>query len=253
MQIASLCAIFWRLKISVVIPAFNEEKLIAASLVAVRNAMRAYLDRGWETELIFCENNSTDRTAELARAAGATVVFEPINQIGRARNRGAEAATGDWLVFVDADTHPTRELFADTADVFQSGKYLYGGSTVRMEPPDLAARALTRYWNFISRVAKLAPGAFIFCETAAFRKLGGFDLNLFATEELDLCKRLKVIARATGKKAVILHRHPIVSSARKSYLYSRTELFWFILRAIVFTRRTVRDRDACFAWYDGRR
>jgi glycosyltransferase involved in cell wall biosynthesis len=92
--------------VSVVIPAFNEERLLGESLRQVRAAMTAFARRGWQAELIVCDNNSTDRTADVARAAGATVVFEPINQIGRARNRGAEAATGEWLIFIDADTHP---------------------------------------------------------------------------------------------------------------------------------------------------
>jgi len=54
--------------------------------------------------MIVCDNNSTDRTAEIARAAGAIVVYEPVNQIARRRNCGAAAATGDWLIFVDADS-----------------------------------------------------------------------------------------------------------------------------------------------------
>src|SRR5580704_4609959 len=121
------------MKISVIVPAFNEEKLVGASLAAIQTAIKSFANRGWDTELIVCDNNSTDRTAELARAAGATVVFEPVNQIGRARNRGAEAATGDWLIFVDADSHPSRELFADTADAIESGKYLFGGAYVHMK------------------------------------------------------------------------------------------------------------------------
>ena len=62
-----------------------------------------------------CDNNSKDRTAEIARAAGARVVFEPVNQIARARNAGAAAATGIWLVFVDADSHPSAALFDEVA------------------------------------------------------------------------------------------------------------------------------------------
>ena len=89
-----------------VVPAFNEERLLGASLAQMKSAAGAFAGRGWDFELIVCDNNSTDRTAEIARAAGATVVFEPVNQIARARNRGAAAATGDWLVFVDADSHP---------------------------------------------------------------------------------------------------------------------------------------------------
>ena len=48
-------------------------------------------------------------------------MFEPINQISRARNRGAERATGDWLIFVDADSYPSVELFADVAAAIESG------------------------------------------------------------------------------------------------------------------------------------
>src|ERR1700722_12780455 len=141
-----------KMKISVVVPAFNEEKLIAASLAAVRKASAAFVARGWATELIVCDNNSTDRTAELARAAGATVVFEPINQIARARNKGAEAATGEWLVFVDADSQPSAELFADVAEAVASGKYLYGGCTVKLDGSYWLAGLVTGLWNRISRV-----------------------------------------------------------------------------------------------------
>jgi len=242
-----------RLKISVVIPAFNEEKLISASLASVRDALRAFAECGWESELIVCDNNSTDRTAELARAAGATVVFEPINQIGRARNRGAEAASGDWLIFVDADSHPRREIFAEVAEAIRSGRYLYGGATIKLDGRHRAANALTGFWNLVSRYKRFAAGSFIFCETAAFRRLGGFDINLYASEEIDLSQRLKKTARAGGKRGVIFHRHPVLSSARKVRLYSSRELLSFILRASLSPRRTVRDQKACYAWYDGRR
>ena len=86
-------------KISIVVPAFNEERLLGGSLAQIKSAAGAFTQRGWDFELIVCDNNSTDRTAEIARAAGATVVFEPVNQIARARNSGAAAApaTGWFL------------------------------------------------------------------------------------------------------------------------------------------------------------
>src|ERR1041384_6607824 len=104
------------MKVSIIVPAFNEEKLIAESLRCIRTATAALAARGWASELIVCDNNSSDRTLELAQAGGARVVFEPINQIARARNKGAEVATGDWLLFIDADSRPTPELFADMAN-----------------------------------------------------------------------------------------------------------------------------------------
>ena len=81
-------------RFSIIVPAFNEERLLAASLTAIRTAAAVFTERGSEWELIVCDNNSTDRTGEIARAAGATVVFEPVNQIARARNAGAAGARG---------------------------------------------------------------------------------------------------------------------------------------------------------------
>jgi glycosyltransferase involved in cell wall biosynthesis len=240
-------------KIAIVVPAFNEEKLITASLREIKSASRAFGDLGWETELIVCDNNSTDRTAELAQREGARVVFEPVNQIARARNTGARAATGQWLIFVDADSHPSKELFAEVAEQIRSGRCLGGGCTVRMDERHLFTEAGTRLWNFASRVMHWAAGSFVFCEMAAFRQIGGFSDELFASEEIDLSKRLKKLARARGLRFQILHRHPILTSARKMHLYSRAELLGFLARAIVRPRHTVRHREACQAWYDGRR
>jgi glycosyltransferase involved in cell wall biosynthesis len=239
-------------KISIVVPAYNEERLLAGSLTKMRAAAAAFTARGWDFELIVCDNNSTDRTAEIARAAGASVVFEPVNQIGRARNRGAAAATGDWLIFVDADSHPGPELFADVAEQIQSGRCLAGGSTVRLDSHHWLSELVNAFWNFLSRRGRLLAGSFIFCETAAFRKIGGFSDKLFAGEELELTGRLKKLARETGRSIVILHRHPLVTSARKLRLYSLREYLRLVLRAGL-NRRTLADRDACYMWYDGRR
>ena len=239
-------------KISVIVPAFNEERLLGESLAQIKSAARAFAQRGWDFELIVCDNNSTDRTAEIARAAGATVVFEPVNQIARARNSGAAAATGDWLIFVDADSHPSAELFADVAEQINRGRCLAGGSTVRLDSHHWLSELVNAFWNFLSRSGRLLAGSFIFCETAAFRRIGGFSEKLFAGEELELSGRLKKLARETGRAMVILHQHPLVTSARKLRLYSFREYFRLLLRA-GFNRRTLADREACYMWYDGRR
>ena len=215
------------MKISVVIPAFNEEKLLGATLRSIQAAGAAFADRGWTMEIVVCDNNSTDATAGLARAGGARVVFEPVNQIARARNTGAAAADGDWLVFVDADSRPRRELFAEVAAAIKSGRCLAGGSTVRMDRATSLGDGGTGLWNLISRLMKWTAGSFIFCQAAAFRKVGGFNLKLFASEEIDLSKRLKKLARQEGKKIVILHRHPLLTSARKLSLYTGREYLRF--------------------------
>jgi glycosyltransferase involved in cell wall biosynthesis len=244
---------FRPVKISIVIPAFNEERLLGESLAKIKSAAGAFTLRGWGVEVIVCDNNSTDRTAEIARTAGATVVFEPVNQISRARNAGATAATGDWLIFVDADSHPGAELFADVAEQILGGQCLAGGATIRLDENHLVAKLITSAWNCASRLFKLLAGSFIFCEAAAFRQIGGFSHELFVAEELELSRRLKKLARETGRKIVILHRHPLVTSARKMKLYTMREHFRF-LSGVIFSRgRMLRNREASHLWYDGRR
>lgn len=241
------------MKISIVIPAFNEEGLLAGSLREIQRALVAFTRLGWETELVVCDNNSTDRTAEIARRSGARVVFEPVNQIARARNAGAAVAAGDWLLFIDADSHPSLELMADVAAAISSGRCLAGGSTVWMETAHRMGRAGNAFWNWISRARRLMAGSFIFVEAAAFRRVGGFSRELFAGEELDLSVKLKALAEQQGKRIVILHRHPLRTSARKLHLYRRRELVWFFLKAAFARRRVLRSREECHPWYDGRR
>jgi glycosyltransferase involved in cell wall biosynthesis len=235
------------IRISVVVPAFNEERLLCATLA---NLARVIPE---PREIIVCDNNSTDRTADIAREAGATVVFEPANQISRARNRGAAAATGDWLLFVDADSLPSSNLVLETMEAILSGTCLAGGATVQFETRDLHARFWLLLWNTWSRLTKRAAGSFVFCEAAAFRELGGFSEALYAGEELELFRRLKRLARRRGKRIVILHRHPLLTSDRKTRLYSTREHLAFLLKTLLTAGRTLRRREDCSVWYDGRR
>jgi glycosyltransferase involved in cell wall biosynthesis len=241
------------MKISVVVPAFNEERLMPGSLRSVRAAMEAFDRHGWTSELIVCDNNSTDRTAEIARAAEARVVFEPVNQIGRARNTGAASAGGDWIFFVDADSNPTAELFSEAADAIRAGRCLAGGSTVTYKDPPPGVALVAGIWNAVSRITRWAAGSFIFCEAAAFRETGGFSEELFAGEEIDLFRRLKRRARRDRRTIVILHRHPLLTSDRKLRLYGWREMFRFMWKTVVSRGRTLRSRQDCFAWYDGER
>ena len=241
------------MKVSVVVPAFNEERLLAGSLRSIRSAMEAFAQCGWRSELIVCDNNSTDRTAEIARAAGAEVVFEPVNQISRARNAGARRASGDWLVFVDADSTPSRELFCAVAEEIRGGLTLAGGSTVRYGSSSPGIALLIGAWNLLSRTMRWAAGSFIFCEAAAFREVRGFSEALYASEEIDLFVRLKRIARRRGRRIAILHRHPLRTSGLKLQLYTSGEFLGFLAKTIVTRGRTLRSRTDCHAWYDGRR
>ena len=241
------------MKLSIIVPAFNEERVIGDSLAAIRHALTALDALVWSSELIVCDNNSTDRTAEIAKQSGAEVVFEPINQISRARNAGAARASGDWLVFVDADSRPSPDLFADMMQAISDGRCLAGGSTVRLDVSEPMAAIAVRTWNGVSRLLKWAAGSFIFCEARAFREVGGFSVELFAAEEIDLFRRLKRLARQKGRTIEILHRHPLITSGRKARLYTPREGLSFMVKTILRRGRTLRSAEECYQWYDGRR
>jgi glycosyltransferase involved in cell wall biosynthesis len=240
--------------ISVIIPAFNEEALLADSLRSICAAMKVFDELNWMSELIVCDNNSTDRTASIARAAGAAVCVEPVNQIARARNTGAAHATGDWLVFVDADSCPSAALFTAVGDAIRAGRCLAGGSTVHLVGSHhYVVTLFTHVWNALSRITKWAAGSLIFCEAAAFQEVGGFSEELYAGEEIDLFRRFKRLARRRGRTIVILHEHPLRTSDRKVHLYTLRELLSFLARTLLSRGQTLRSARTCFAWYDGRR
>jgi len=240
-------------KISIVVPAFNEEKFLAETLAQIKSASSAFTNAGWDTELIVCDNHSTDRTAEIARAAGATVVFEPVNQISRARNTGAAAATGDWLAFVDADSHPSAELFADLIREIRSGNCIGGGALFRWDHNTLNTRLWMPILNAGFRWRRMCNGPFMFAERAVFKEIGGFNPEIFFGEDLELGSRLEKVAREMGKQFVILHRHPIVTSARRFPEYSVLTpvkvLYHILFKPTVFTA----NRQQARRWYDGSR
>ena len=88
------------LRLTVIVPAFNEEACLAPTLDSVHAASERLRARSRvDIETIVVDNNSNDGTATVARTRGATVIHEPVQGIGRARNTGARHATGDVLGF----------------------------------------------------------------------------------------------------------------------------------------------------------
>ena len=241
------------MKISIIVPAFNEEKVLGETLAQIKLASGAFSQIGWESELIVCDNNSHDRTAEIARAMGATVLFEPINQISRARNAGAAAATGNWLVFVDADSHPSTELFADMAKEIQSGNCIAGGATICWDRENFLTALMMPILNVGFRWRRFLHEPFMFVESATFRKLGGFSVDTFSAEDWELGQRLQKLAKETGKRFVILHQHPILTSARRLKEHSPLVSFKMLYYILFVPRHIKISRERARRWYKERR
>jgi glycosyltransferase involved in cell wall biosynthesis len=111
--------------ISVVIPCLNEEEAVGA---VVDQAWEGIERSGRSGEVIVVDNGSTDSSAAIAAAHGATVLFEPRRGYGQAYLTGIAHARGDYLVMADADgTYPLNEL-AGFVDALESGSDLVLGS-----------------------------------------------------------------------------------------------------------------------------
>lgn len=241
------------MRLSIIIPAFNEAQLIERCLRSITDALTAHSASGVTGELIVADNNSTDSTACLAKQAGAQVVFEPVNQIGRARNAGAAVATGDWLLFLDADSVLSPELLGDILHVIKSKTHVGCGSTLSMPGLPWWAYGILRFWTQTSILLHWAAGALFVCRRDAFVEVGGFSQELYALEEIDLSKRIRKWGRQRNLEFTILTTHPLHTSPRKISLYSAREIAGQILRMLLNRRRTLTDKKHLSVWYDGRR
>ena len=145
--------------ISVIIPAFNEERYLPLTLEHLRRAsdhLRACRDE--EVEVIVVDNASTDRTAEIALASGARVIPVPEHNIGRVRNAGASAATGDLLVFLDADTVVPEKLLSRVVEVTADPNCLGGAADTDYRPSRFPIKIYLRMWRMLGQCFGMARG-----------------------------------------------------------------------------------------------
>ena len=107
------------MKLSVIIPMFNEERHIARTLASVRTAAE---HAGIACELLVVDNGSTDASSQLAREAGARVLDGAGLGIGALRNLGARSAQGQWLAFLDADMEMPADWFILGRNIFEQDR-----------------------------------------------------------------------------------------------------------------------------------
>ena len=233
--------------VSILIPAYNEEKYLGPVLERVHASFAAI---GWTAyEVIVCDNHSTDATGEVARVHGAQVVYEEHNQISRARNTAARAATSPWLIFLDADTLLSPELLGETLRRLGSGKVCGGGSALRFDLSKVGpfAAGMTWLWNRISASMGLAAGSYLFCLREAWEACGGFDETVYAGEEIFFSRRIKHWGRPQKLRFEILQVAPVVTSARKVEWYGQWGLLWRCL--LLIRPGAVKSREVCNIWY----
>ena len=174
--------------LSFIIPAFNEAEHIARTVRSVFQAVPAEQ----LADVIVCDHGSTDGTTAIARAEGAAVHTWTDGTIAAQRNRGAALATGDVLVFLDADTALSAEWADALPTLFErltDDPTLLTGS--HPTPPS-PGTWLERHWFAqISAVdhARHLGSAHLVMTRAHFEAIGGFDATLVTGEDFELCTR----------------------------------------------------------------
>ena len=132
--------------------------------------------------------------------------------------------TGDWLLFVDADSILNPGLLAEILQLIEEGKCVGCGSTIHMEGLPWWANWGLKLWTVTSVTFRWAAGALVVCRSDAFREVGGFNQELYAADEITLSQQLRQWGRRRGLEFVILTKCPLETSARKVLLYSAGEI-----------------------------
>lgn len=232
---------------SVIIPAYNEEKLLGQTLSSLTAAMRELSEL--KGEIIVVDNNSTDKTAEIAAAHGAKVVFEEINQISRARNAGGKAASTPFLIFLDADTIISAELMKKAIENMRSGKICGGGTLVKFDSDiPFYGRVFLNMFTWISLKFKMAAGCFVYSLKEAFDETGGFSQSVYAGEELIFSRNIRKWGKKHKMDFVIIEEPGIKTSSRKLEWHSPWEIMCFTLFVGLFPF-VLRSRKMCHFWY----
>ena len=230
---------------SIILPAFNEEAFLPESLKALHAALKA---DGVIAQIIVADNDSTDKTASLAKELGAEVIHEPIRQIARARNAGAAQASSELLIFIDSDTLVQPGLIIQALQQLKSGSVVAGGASMELDRGSPSSLKAVRAWNQIGAKLKLAAGSFFFCRRDAFEACRGFPEGVYASEEIWLMKRLKAWGRKNNMGVSILSSPAVITSGRKFEWFPP----WAILLQLglfALFPFLCRFRWCCFLWY----
>lgn len=210
-------------RISFVVPALNEEQLIAQTLNSIHGAMhRSAKQTGYE--VIVADDRSSDSTVALARRNQAHVVEVCKRNIAAVRNAGAAGARGEFLIFVDADTQVNQSLIEEAIQAMIEGA-TWGTSlaTTWDECPLWGRVGLTLFNRYYVRSRECAYGFFFFVDRQAFQQVGGFPEDTREGEDMALSRLLR---REYGPPTVLRSR--VATSARKTRQFG----LWYHIRML---------------------
>lgn len=174
--------------ISVIIPAYNEERALPATLESL-------LHQSGDYEVIVVDGGSTDRTREIAQAEPCIRLLSAPKGRASQMNTGAQVAHGEWLLFLHADTLLPDDALRRLAELEDDALCQAGGFRHRFSGDDWRLRLISWMDNVRTRSTRIIYGdQAMFVRRALFAKLGGFPEQPIL-EDILFCEKLRQVTR----------------------------------------------------------
>lgn len=214
------------MKISVIIPAHNEEKYIGNCIDSIHRANKNGL---FDVEIVVVLNRCTDATEQIALQKNAKVVYQEEKNLSKIRNTGVRASSGDIVITIDADSVMPENILEEVHRALTAGKYMGGGVKFLPERYSLGIVVTYAFLRLIHFLNGFSGGMF-WLFRSDFDKLGGFDEGLVLGEDHDFAMRLKKYARKNRMKYGNLPNGFIITSCRKFDSFGEWHVFQMIFR-----------------------
>jgi glycosyltransferase involved in cell wall biosynthesis len=227
--------------ISIIIPTLNEEKIIGRTLESLKDLKDGF-------EIIVSDGCSRDKTADIARNYTDKVFVysgQKRQTIGQGRNDGAAKASGEFLVFLDADVtiKDPKDFFGRAVQIFAKNSGLVAMTAYIKVLPEFERTSDKIIWWCINSSYILynnifsmggASGEFQMIRADAFRKVGGFNEVLIGGEDHELFRRLAKVGKTHFEKSLVIYH-----TGRRGHKLGWPKFVWMLILASlpVFIKR----------------
>lgn len=207
-------------KISIIIPALNEAESIAATL----DALESFENEN--VEIILVDGGSSDETVSIAENYNVRILHSPRGR-GRQLQIGGDAAGGEILWFLHADTIAPPEAIFEIKRALKNPHFAGGNFTIRFDGTRLAAKFLTWLYPKLNLLGLIYGDSAIFVRREVYEEIGGFkDYPIF--EDLDFIERL----RQAGEIITLISTVTTSSRRFENKSFALTFLRWTILQIL---------------------
>jgi glycosyltransferase involved in cell wall biosynthesis len=224
-------------------------------LESAKVAIERYRGPRGSIEVIVADNVSTDSTAQVARAFGASIATVEKRVIGAVRNGGAAIARGEYLCFADADNPLHPETFNELDRLLARPGVVCGGLGGWPERMSLAMTAFMAVMYPLLVWVCGINGGLVYCRREDFHAVGGYDESMLFAEDVRFVTAVKRLARSRRERFTATSRAPVTISVRKVDHFGEWHILTAMARAAwwyTFDRGRVKDWANEF-WYSDRR